>query len=428
MTDRDAGMVGIGGRGIDRPLEGVRICLVFEHCLSHYTRTRQQIAALEEAGAVVRLLGQNEAPCAPAHIATTRAPLLRFTHIPDPVPPSTLKWRVPRGIDNRLRDRRRKRIVAEISRGITEQRHEAIRKIASEVDLFWVVDYPSLPDVMAAVDHGRTKVLYETVDLVTEYEYEGPEARLALLADEQRLIAEIDGFVTAADSYADYYMEKYGGRELTRRPVVLDNMPARMVEAPKPAKKPYRVLFMGSLMFDRPLVELIDAMSKVQSDVTLSFQGKNYAGGVPERRIEELGLQDRVFLLEPCEPDATVDAAGEYDIGIVALKGENENERRASTSKLFTYMASGLAVLGSDLPGIASVVNKYSVGELVAGMEPDDWAAAIDHMAALPESRIDEMKRRSIEAARLHSWERERPAFIGEFVRALGRSDDGSSR
>lgn len=428
MSDLDDVTSAADTAEVMRPLEGVRICLVFEHCLSHYTRTRQQIAALEQAGAVVQLLGQNEAPCAPAHIAATRAPLLRFTHIPDPVPPSTLKWRVPRGVDNRLRDRKRKRIVAEISRGITAQRHEAIRKIAAEVDLFWVVDYPSLPDVVAALDQGDAKVLYETVDLVTEYEYEGPEARLALLADEQRLIAKVDGFVTASDSYADYYMDKYGGRELARRPVVLDNMPARILDSPKSAKKPYRLLFMGSLMFDRPLVELIDAMSKIQSNVTLTFQGKNYAAGVPERRIEELGLQDRVFLLEPCEPDVTVDSAGEFDIGIVALKGENENERRASTSKLFTYMASGLAVLGSDLPGIASVINKYGVGQLVDGMGPDEWAEAIDRMAAQPESVIDDMRRRSIEAARLHSWKREGPAFIEEFVRALGHSDSRSGR
>lgn len=427
MSDTES-VTATGIASVPRPLEGVRICLVFEHCMSHYTRTRQQIALLEEAGAKVQLLGQSDAPCAPAHIETTRAPLLRFCHFQDTVAPSTLKWRPARALDNRLRERKRRRMRAEFAPRITAERRDAIRRIAEEVDLFWVVDYPSLPDVMAAVDHSRTKVLYETVDLVTEYEYEGVEARLALLADEQRLIAQVDGFVTAADSYADYYMEKYGGRELKRRPTVLDNMPARIADSPRPAVKPYRLLFMGSLMFDRPLVELIEAMAKVTTDVTLTFQGKNYAAGVPERRIEELGLQDKVLLLEPCEPDATVDSAREYDIGIVALSGENENERRASTSKLFTYMASGLAVLGSDLPGIASVVNKYRVGELVQGMGPDEWAEAIDRIASLPESRIDEMKQRSIEAARLHSWEREGPAFIAEFAGALGRFDERIAR
>ncbi len=417
-----------GDSGADRPLEGVRICLVFEHCLSHYTRTRQEIALLEEAGAVVQLLGQNEAPCAPEHIATTRAPLLRFSHFQDTVAPSTLKWRPARALDNRLRDRKRERLKEEFAPRITAERHAAIRKIAEEVDLFWVVDYPSLPDVMAAVDHSRTKVLYETVDLVPEYEYEGAEARLALLADEQRLIGQIDGFVTASDSYADYYVEKYGGRELKRRPVVLDNMPARIVEAPKPAEKPYRILFMGSLMFDRPVVELIEAMALVRADVTLSFQGKNYVGDGPAQRIEELGLGDRVFLLEPCDPDVTVDSAAQFDIGIVALRGDNGNERLASSSKLFTYLASGLAVLGSDLPGIARVVSRYRVGQLVEGMEPAAWAAAIDRIAQLPESEIDAMKQRSVEAARMHSWEREGPEFVGEFVRALGRSEGEGPR
>ena len=117
-----------------------------------------------------------------------------------------------------------------------------------------------------------------------------------------------------------------------------------------------------------------------------------------------------------------METSASYDVGVVALRGENENERRASTSKLFTYMAAGLAVLGSDLPGVAGIVERHAIGLLVGETTPDAWAAAIDRLASLPDSVIDDMRRRSLDAARLYAWDRQRPAFLDEFVRALGRS------
>jgi len=271
---------------------------------------------------------------------------------------------------------------------------------------------------MSVAMETGTKVLYETVDLVPEYAYRGERHRQESLSEERRLIGEVDGFVTAADSYADYYMEKYVD-VLDRRPVVRDNMPDRVVAAPKRTDRPLRILFLGSLMFDRPVYELIESMGLVSADATLHFQGKNYLGTGPLDRIAELGLQSRVHVVEPCPPEQIVETAAAFDVGIVALRGDNENERRASTSKLFTYMAAGLAILGSDLPGISRVVSQYHNGVLVQGMEPESWAGAISRLAALEKDTIDDMRRASLDAALEHSWDRQRPEFIGEFVRAV---------
>jgi glycosyltransferase involved in cell wall biosynthesis len=188
-------------------------------------------------------------------------------------------------------------------------------------------------------------------------------------------------------------------------------------------KIPLRLKFLGALLFDRPVEELTRAMALATADVTLTLQGKNHLGEAPAALVAELGLQDRVRILDPCPPGAIVETAASYDVGVVALRGENENERRASTSKLFTCMAAGLAILGSDLPGIARVVGRHTNGLLVGGMRPADWAAAIDALAAMSDTAIDSMKQRSLDAARLYAWEKQTPAFLGEFLRALGQGD-----
>jgi glycosyltransferase involved in cell wall biosynthesis len=294
----------------------------------------------------------------------------------------------------------------------------ALEGLAQQVDLFWVIDYPSLPTVMGVAERTGVPVLYETVDLVPEYQYRSK----ADLRGERRLIGRVDGFVTACDSYADYYVERYGGDVLPRRPVVRDNMPEQIMSAIRPSGSPLRLLFLGSLMFDRPVMELIESMASVVPGVTLTLQGKNYLRSGPRERVKALRLQDRVKIIDPCPPDRTVEEAAEYDVGVVALKGENENERRASTSKLFTYMAAGLAVLGSDLPGIARLVGHHSNGALVRGCRPSDWTAAINAVVSMSLAEVDLMKQRSLDAARRYAWDIQRHAFLAEFERALGRS------
>jgi glycosyltransferase involved in cell wall biosynthesis len=303
-----------------------------------------------------------------------------------------------------------------------------VRRIAREVDLFWVIDYPRLEVVLNATRHTNVRVVYETVDLVPEYTYHGEPHRLVSLDGERRLLPAVDGFITACESYADYYVEKYGD-VLRRRPVVRDNMPREISTQIVPTGAQIHLFFLGSLLFDRPLIELVEAMAASNANATLTLQGKNHLDEASRRRIadriEELGLQGRVHLLDPCPPEAVVTTANAYDIGVVALRGADENERRASTAKLFTYMAAGLAILGSDLPGIARIVRTHENGVLVSGMDPIAWAVAIDHLGSMPPASIDSMKERSLRAADTYSWDKQESAFVGEFVHALSTPSPG---
>ena len=403
-----------------RPLAGVRICLIFEHSLTHYTRILQEIDALREAGATVRLLTSHVSPDAPPEgMQMDIAPLSEFSLKTNRVPCSTLAWRPLRIADNLVREVLRPIFARLEVRQMARTRRRTLEEVAKGIDLFWVIDYPSLPSAMAVARRAGIRLVYETVDLVPEYFYSGRKSQQKHLNQERRLVAHVDGFITACDGYADYYLERYGSTTLTRRPVVRNDMPDHTVTRVRRSVPPLRMIFLGSLMSDRPVIELIDAMALVSADVRLVFQGKNYLGEAPSARILELGLADRVRILDPCPSDEIVETAGEYDIGIVSLYGTNENERRASTTKLFTYMAAGLAVLGSDLPGIARVVKPLGNGVLVNGTSPEGWARAIDELVALPPEALDGMKQKSLEAAQTYAWERQKPQFVDEFVRAL---------
>jgi glycosyltransferase involved in cell wall biosynthesis len=407
------------GVSTGRPLEGSQICLVFDFGLSHYSRLLLEIGALQKAGAQVRLMTSNPAADAPPGVETVYSPLGPNEGLIRSIGWSTFGWSPLRPFRKVARF-----IVWRASSRLHATRYSRkLQAILESVDIIWVIDFPRLGQVMRAARRQRARVVYETVDLVPEYLYQGADYRRKCLDEERRLIGCIDGFITACESYADYYLETYGDAGLLRRPVVRDNMPSEIAAHIKATTYPLRLLFFGSLMSDRPVLELVDAVAATTTDVTLTFQGRNHLNEGAARRIvdrvAQLGLQSRVEFLAPCPPDSIVETASAYDVGVVALRGADENERRASTAKLFTYMAAGLAVLGSDLPGIARIVRSHDNGLLVDGMVPQAWAAAMDRLASMPRGDLDSMKDRSLRAANFYAWEHQEPAFIAEFVRAL---------
>ena len=419
-----------GGVTTGRPLEGIRICLVFDFSLSHYARLLLEIGALQMAGAQVRLLTPNPAAGAPTGGETVCSPLGPNEELVQSIGSSAFGWSPFRRASNTVRKMARSVVWSASSRANAARYSRRLQGIAEKVDIIWVIDFPRLGQVLRAARGRHVRVVYETVDLVPEYVYLGLDHRRKCLAEERRLIGCIDGFITACESYADYYVEMYGDAGLLRRPIVRDNMPSEIAGHIKTTTSPLRFLFLGSLMSDRPILELVEAVAATTTDVTLTFQGKNYLNEGAARRIAdrvaELGLRSRVELLDPCPPDSIVETASAYDVGVVALRGADENERRASTAKLFTCMAAGLAVLGSDLPGIARIVRSHDNGLLVDGMDPHAWAAAIDRLASMPTGDLDSMKERSLSAANLYAWKHQQPAYIGEFVRAL--SSEGRCR
>ena len=351
-------------------LSGVRICLVFEHSLAHYSRILQELAALQEEGAsVLWLTSADGDDGAPPGVGKVVAPL------DSSIAGSTVRWRPLRVALNLAKDARAS--LAERARpGWTARlRAAALEKICPRVDVFWVVDFPAFPPSWRWPHRQGPRSSMRPWTWCRSTHYLGEATRALSLDEESRLIGRVDGFITACDSYADYYVERYG-RVLRRPPVVRDNMPASR-------GAPFARFEAAALLVPRraPLrpaggrAAESDVPRPGRRDADLPRQESPRAGARDSHR--RTGTADRVTILDPCPTGAIVPTAAAYDVGVVALRGENENERRASTTKLFTSMAGGLAILGSDLPGIARIVRRHGNGLLVDGMRPALRAAAI---------------------------------------------------
>ena len=390
-------------------LQGRTICLAHRGSLRYASRLLQEIGALRDCGAHIVFL---------AHHPDTE-------YVPDgldivvaedapPLPPSTARVWLVRVVSNVVRNRVRG-LYANWTASNPLKRAMERRPI----DLIWAVDWPMLKRYSLRARLNGIPILYETLDLYPEQSSMREEDRIREVRSEGRALRRVAGFVTAGEAYADYYVEQH---KLTYRPVVRDNASGPRVSAIRPTEPPVSLIFMGALTINRNLPNLVRAMALSSARIRLTLQGEDRLAPQIQDLIRELGVEGRVSIEEPVPPDRLTLAASRHDVGIVSLEPASRNEELASTTKLFTYMSAGLAVIGSDLPGLASVVRRHDIGWLVSGQEPDAWACAFSQIENSPPCVIDDFKRRSLAASEAHSWESQGPGYLNEFRKALPKS------
>ena len=89
-----------------------------------------------------------------------------------------------------------------------------------------------------------------------------------------------------------------------------------------------------------------------------------------------------------------------YDVGLVFYRPDSVNQIYCSPCKLFEYLSAGLAILGSDVPGIRNAIGASRVGILAA----DNSVAAIRMgIEEFAERRVDLRAMQQSAAALFHS-------------------------
>ncbi len=130
----------------------------------------------------------------------------------------------------------------------------------------------------------------------------------------------------------------------------------------------------------------------------------------------EVGVADRLEIQPPVSFDQIVPTANEADVGYFVHSDCSPQRRFALPNKFFEYVMAGLALVVSDLPEMARLVRQYQFGELVPECEEEVIAHAIN---SLDKVRIDEMKQRSLAAAKELHWDAENEKMMSLYQEIL---------
>lgn len=222
-------------------------------------------------------------------------------------------------------------------------------------------------------------LLYEAHEVFAEV---APENKRAKIYDIERMVLERASIVTANSSgTAKKIRERY---RIDRYIFILPNgvaMPESLPEKPW-AEAHLHVIYTGSLFEWKGVQDLVEA-AKWLPDFRITV-----IGGEPHQ-IEKLRkhvVSDgaEIVFLGHLPHKQTIEIVSRSCIAVLPNRND-ENSAFTSPLKLFEYMASGCAVVASDIPSIREIVEDSEAIWFEPG-NPKALAAAIKKLASVPQT------------------------------------------
>ena len=304
------------------------------------------------------------------------------------------------------------------------------RTAAPAADLYHGMAYMGIP---VALDLGRrhnAKVVYDARDIYLEARnlarMRGP-ARWLLARAERGWAHRSDRVITVNQAYAEVMAERFG----VPLPLVVMNCSYRF-DPPVPRERRFHealglapdqrvVLYHGGLFPHRGIEELMTAIADVPS-ATLVLMGYGVLEPVLRERAAAPASGGRVRLLPAVRPEELLDWVACADVVAMPIQPSTLNHRLTTPNKLFEAMAAGVAVVASDLPGMATIVRATDCGVLCDPTDATEIAAAIRRILDAPEDERLAFGHRGLVASHTtFNWETQVGLLLDEYGRLTGQ-------
>ena len=240
---------------------------------------------------------------------------------------------------------------------------------ANDFDTMWI-------GVAAKLLRG-SRLVYDAHELWPDQDGD-PGWRPWLVVCEWLFVHIADARVTVSPGCAEAIARRYR----VASPVVVRNVPDRVLETAEPRLGEALGVYVGVLAPSRGLEQAVRALPGAPG-LRLRLIGPDTDGFSAKitREAEHAGVADRVELLPPVAPGEIIDAIAGARLGLILIQPTSLSHRLSLPNKLFEYVAAGVPVLASDLPVIGPLVRGEGLGEVVAPDDVDGIAAAMRRLA-----------------------------------------------
>jgi glycosyltransferase involved in cell wall biosynthesis len=263
----------------------------------------------------------------------------------------------------------------------------------------------------------RARLVYDTHELALGVPYRS--GLLARLVERLERVAlpRCSGVIVASEPIADRLKDHYG---LRWRPIVLHNLcdlpRVLATDGAALAGDGVRrrlgvgdaplIIHQGAATEGRGCAALVNALKDLEGShvVFLGDSDPTYLTRLSELAVAA-GVNDRVHFLPSVPPESLLAHTSEADVGVSLLEDTCENHRLTVPNKLFEYVAAGVPVVTSALPGLEQMVNRYSLGWTVNVESPNALARTL--RTALDDRDNDEWRRHLAAVDRELSWPNE---------------------
>jgi glycosyltransferase involved in cell wall biosynthesis len=248
----------------------------------------------------------------------------------------------------------------------------------------------------------RARLVYDSHEYFPESDLLAPEwQRWLTRRIEGRAIRHADAVIAVSPQLAQEMALRYRLRKV----VAVPNAEPFPEDAPPPTAyspaEPVRFLLQWQASLGRGIERLFDFWGRLEDDRAHLLV--RIPDGVYPRQLREsyadLFASTRAQWLETVSEHELVSAARSAHVGVIPYVGPSKNHLFASPNKLSQYMLAGLAILSTDLPFIASLLDEFSCG---VTYDPDDFESfrnAVSRLVDRPET-LQSMRKHAFAASR----------------------------
>ncbi|MBQ4477100.1 MAG: glycosyltransferase [Bacteroidales bacterium] len=296
-------------------------------------------------------------------------------------------------------------------------------------DYIWANDLPDLKPALKLKKKLGSKVIYDSheifVGTLNQFFpskakwYKSILYKTALFVmttfgnnAEKKMVKRADKFVTTSISFKNYFQDKYKRDDIQ---IVMNCPNIQSASDFYDFRSEYNLpedsfvlLFQGRLNAGRALIEMIESMSYVKSNIHMFVIGDGTLKKDMQKRAAELSLQEKVHFINEVPSAELLRYTRGADAGINLQASINISKHLASANKLFEYTHSGLPTIGSDVPENRLIIEKYDLGVLVRN-NPKEIADAINKMS---ESDLFKYKTNCKKAAMEYNWENQEKVIL----------------
>lgn len=296
---------------------------------------------------------------------------------------------------------------------------EALRLVCeSPCDLLHIDEAIALPIGIRAAEQLRCKVVYDAHEYSPGQEADKLWWRVLAQPFYTYLIrhyaGRADAMTTVGANIADRYRKEFG-----LAPSVIMNVP-EYVELPFHPVDPehVRIVHHTTAARNRMIEQMIDVVALTDPRFSLEFmlveRDAAYVQEVKQRAQERApGRITFRAAVPPAQISPTINA---FDVGLHLLPPVNYNWAQALPNKFFEFIMAGLALAIGPSPEMMRIVHERGVGIVADTFEPGDLAARLN---ALQPDQINEMKRRSLEAAKIFNAGAEMGKLMAIYAQVL---------
>ena len=230
---------------------------------------------------------------------------------------------------------------------------------------------------------------------------------------EKRLVQEVDMMITVCEPLQKYYDKFFNNENYPDecwKPIYLvknckefDGLPYQ-----PPTAEPFVVIYAGTIGESREILELIDAVGRMNPPIRFIIAGsgkKKYVKAV----IEHSSRTSNVWYSGSVPQAEVARLTKRCHAGVCLLGKGTESNKMALPNKLFESMVAGRPLFTTRGLHYSDVADRLGFGIPVSNI--DEFVTELKSLASDPE-RCERLGRKALEAASDYNWENEKKKLL----------------